>query len=140
MQVSYVTPEDFDYVWDKIKAMIRKGLRHGQGDSLTEDSLKKSIHRGDNLLLVAHDDDEVYAGIIVEITQYPNKKTVFVVLVAGKEINNWGSEVEAALKMLKYNANADTIEASCRSGMAKYLMNRSWKQKALIMELPDESN
>ena len=84
-------------------------------------------------MLVAHEGEEVFAGGVFSVQNHPAKKTLFVELLAGKDLDSWIDEVEEALKNLKDHLGADTIEASCRKGLTRMLKN--WKPKATIMEL-----
>lgn len=115
---------------------MERGLTHGQGDGETLESLKESVERGDTSLWVAHDDDGVVAGMISRVVQHPAKRVVFVEMLAGREIKTWYNEGLTMLEKFRDINDATTIEASCRGGLAKFLEQRGWSRKAVIMESP----
>ena len=81
---------------------------------------------------VVHDPD-IRAGVILSIQEFPNKKTLYVEILAGQNMGEWLGELEEKLIEYKEFVGANTIEASCRAGLAKKLKN--WKAKAIAMEL-----
>lgn len=133
MIISHVQPEAVDSVWMQLRPMIQKALRTGQGDQTTEGYLLAGIKSG-NLLLWAVHDGKIYAVMILDILQHPAKKVLFVVLIAGEQREKWADKLENSLVEFSRIIGAESIEASCRAGLAKYLGKRGWKQKAVIME------
>ena len=73
------------------------------------------------------------ACVIVSIKNYPNKKTVFVELTAGEDLDLWVDELETTLKGYQELVGAHTIEACMRRGLIKRLSN--WRTKAILAEL-----
>lgn len=135
IQVSAVPPEQVELVWPHVLPMIEKGLKHGAGDSTTAGDLKKSILSEAMTLWAVHDEQEIVAAVILELVQHPAKRSVFVVLVAGREFHSWVHEIQRLLRELKQKAGADTIECMARKGMAKWLTQTGWRHKATLMEL-----
>lgn len=131
--ISVVEPSQLDYVWDQLRPQIKKALSHGSGDGETEENYYKQIKDGAMSLIVSHQGDEVLAGGILSIQEHPNKKTLFVELLAGRDLSSWLDESDEALRKIKEQNQADTIEASCRIGLSRML--KSWTPKAIIMEL-----
>lgn len=78
-------------------------------------------------------DEYVRACVIVSVKEYPNKKTVFVELTAGKDLDVWIEELESTLRDYKEHVGAQTIEACMRTGLMKRLNN--WRTKAILAEL-----
>lgn len=134
--ISAVTPEQLDLVWPHFLPMVERGLRHGQGDSLIPADVYEGIASGQMGFWVAHEGEKLSGGMVLEVNQHPRKKVVFVVLLVGEDFDSWVDEMEAALMNYRDINGADSIQASCRKGMVKKLMQRGWKQKAVIMESP----
>jgi hypothetical protein len=134
--ISAVTPEQLEMVWPHFLPWVEKGLRHGQGDSLAPCDIYHGIASGQMSFWVAHKNEKLSGGMVLEVNQHPRAKVVFVVLLVGENFDEWVDEMEAALMNYRDINGADSIQASCRKGMVKKLMQRGWKQKAVIMESP----
>lgn len=118
--------------------MIEKALRTGQGDCTTKDELLAGLLTGDYFMWVVHEGDSIIAALILSAKQYANKSTLYVELAAGRALDEWVGEIEELLREFSELRGIDTIEASCRRGLARKLAGRGWKTKAVIMELMDE--
>lgn len=136
LEVSYVPPDQIDRVWTELLPMIEKALQHGQGDHTSPWYLRKAIERGQMMLWAVHDDSEIYAGLVLEMLRHPMKKTVFVTMLVGREMDRWIDLLESHLIAYRDLNNADNIEASVRDGLVRYLGKRGWSRKATIMEGP----
>jgi hypothetical protein len=132
--ISEVLPDQIDHVFLACLPMIERALGHGAGDSITVSDLYKDAKRGDLHLWAVHDDAEIIAVIMWSLHVYPAKKTIFVEVIAGSRLDEWRQEAESLLRDLAVLVGADTVEASCRQGLAKRLRG-TWKQKAILMEL-----
>lgn len=133
---SSVPVDQVDIVWSALLPMIKSGLSKGQGDATTPEHIRAAIKRKDMLMWVVHQDEDIIACIILSVRTHESSITkVFIHLLAGKDMDWWGDKMEQLLLDFKDLAGAKCIEASCRPGMAKYLHNRGWSKKAVIMEL-----
>lgn len=133
--ISQVTAEQVDVVWPHFLPMVERGLRHGQGDAMAPCDLLGRIKSGDSVLWIAHEGEDLMAGIILEVVQLPRKKMIFVVMLVGGRWDEWVDEMEFTLLDYKKLIDADCIEASCRDGLVKKLEKRGWGRKATVMEL-----
>lgn len=135
LSVSAVPPEQVDFVWTQVEPMVLRGLSHGAGDSTTGDHVKASIKRGDSILWAVHDGDDVTAVVVLEIVEHPAKTTLFVALIAGSRFSEWAPMVHGLLQDYAALIGADTVEASVRDGLTKWLSAMGWKRKATLMEI-----
>jgi len=115
--------------------MIKRGLRHGQGDGTTSDALRHKVLVGDMLMWAFHRGIDVIAVIIFSVNQHATGKKIFVEMLAGREPHLWQDELMQLLLDYRDITGAMSIEASCRKGMAKRLSELGWREKAVIMEL-----
>ncbi len=122
-------------VWDSKIDIIRRGLKHGMSDTTSELELFEAVMEGSQQIWTIEKDDEIQAIIIVGIYQFPETKKISVNMVAGRNLSGWADEIEVILLALKDMVGADSIESACRLGSAKFLADRGWKKKAIIMEL-----
>lgn len=131
--ISQVTPESLDYCWNKLEQQIKRALSHGHGVNTSPEEIYQDLKNQTMFMWVIHDGDEVIAGMIYSIQIFPNKKTLWVEILAGQDMDSWLPELEQRLAEYKEILGADTVEASCRVGLAKRLKN--WGVKAISMEL-----
>lgn len=135
MQVSRVTPESVGYVWQQILPMVERALAHGAGDCTSADHVLAAIQRGDNELWAIHRSSKIVAGLVISVQRHPAKTTLHVELCAGRDLDDWIEKIEGLLMEYRDLIGADTVEATCRAGLAKRLRKRGWGAKATIMEL-----
>lgn len=134
--ISAVPPHLVDDVFDKLAKQIAKGLSQGQGDGTTEVEMRVGVKAGQMNMWAIHDDEELYAAVVLSVTQHSTGRKVFVELLAGTSMDDWIEELVKMLMDYRDLVGAMCIEASCRRGLAKYLKGMGWKTKAIIMEGP----
>lgn len=135
LDVSSVPVELVPAVWAKLLPQIEKALSHGDGDSTTPEHMLAAVLSGRMQLWAVHEGEEIIAGVIVSARTYTAKTTVVINLLAGRDMDRWADRIEQLLRDLRDLIGANTIEASCRAGLAHRLGKRGWKRKAVIMEL-----
>jgi hypothetical protein len=135
VKFSQASGEQVAVVWPAIVDMVERGLSHGQGDATTPQALLYQILNNEYQLWVAHKGDDIYAGIILSVTQHVNGRKVFIHMAAGRNMDLWIDQLENLLRDFMGVTGSMCIEASCRHGLAKRLHARGWRKKAVIMEL-----
>lgn len=133
--ITQVGPEYMDLVWPQFLPYVERGLRHGQGDSVEPRHILGGLKEGRFALWIAHEGEDIKAGLVFEVNEFPIKKVMFIVMLVGDRWDEWADEMEDTLLQYKEVNDIDCIEASCRAGLVKKLMKRGWKRKATIMEL-----
>lgn len=133
--VSHVTPNLLVHVWPQVTTMVQRGLRHGAGDSTSEQEIYAAIAEGHMEMWAVHRGAEVTAVIVLEIVKRPSGVILKVVLIAGSLFSAWSKQVQALIEDYAELIGAYTIEAVVRDGMRKWLEPLGWKRKATIMEL-----
>lgn len=133
MKISEVLPNDIDFVWSALRPEIQKALRVSAGHRVNESHYLESVKIGHMVMWAGHEGEQIIACGIFSIQQYPACKTLFVELLAGRNIDAWLHEVEPLLKQYRDITGATTIEALCRPGLAKKLTR--WTHKSSLMEL-----
>lgn len=118
--------------------MVDKALSVGQGDTLTVERMLDGIRRGTKMLWTMHEGEDIQAVIVITTPTTSNGVKVWIELLAGAGIDDWGDELEQKLVDYRDEIGAYCIEASCRRGLARYLGRRPrWQEKAVIMEIPN---
>ena len=85
-KVALVNSEDIELVWDEVTPLVEKALSHAEGELIPSD-IRKHLDTGDLRLWVALQDRDIIAAMVTEIIQYPRKKIVRVITLAGKNID-----------------------------------------------------
>ena len=122
-KVALVEAEDIDMVWDDVVPLIEKALRHAEGELIPED-IKKHLDSANLRLWVALEDRDVIAAMVTEIIQYPRKKIVRVITLAGKNMGLW-YDFLPMLEGYAIRHGCSSLEAWSRKGMARKL--KDWK-------------
>ena len=122
-KVALVEAEDVDMVWDDVSPLIEKALRHAEGE-LIPDDIKKHLDSANLRLWVALKDKDVIAAMVTEIIQYPRKKIVRVITLAGKDMSLW-YDFLPMLEGYAIRHGCSSLEAWTRKGMTRKL--KDWK-------------
>ena len=135
VEMSYVPPVLVAQVWASQIDLIERGMAKGQSDWESADDLLGDILARKSQLWAAHRDGDVIAIAVIAVRSKKGITKLFVQLIAGTDSPQWADLLQSNLLRMKDKIGADCIEASCRPGLAKYLKNVGWSQKAIIMEL-----
>lgn len=122
-KVALVEAEDIDMVWDDVVPLIEKALRHAEGE-LIPDDIKKHLDSANLRLWVALKDKDVIASMVTEIIQYPRKKIVRIITLAGKDMSLW-YDFLPMLEGYAIRHGCSSLEAWTRKGMTRKL--KDWK-------------
>lgn len=122
-KVALVEAEDIDMVWDDVVPLIEKALRHAEGELIPED-IKKHLDSANLRLWVALEGRDVIASMVTEIIQYPRKKIVRVITLAGKDMSLW-YDFLPMLEGYAIRHGCSSLEAWTRKGMTRKL--KDWK-------------
>ena len=122
-KVFLLEAEDIDLVWDDVAPLIGKALQHAEGE-LVPDDIKKHLDKGDLRLWVALEGKETIAAMVTEVIQYPRKKIVRVITLAGKNMDMW-YDFLPMIEGYAIRNGCSSLEAWSRKGMARKL--KDWK-------------
>ena len=122
-KVFLLEAEDIDLVWGDVAPLIEKALQHAEGE-LVPDDIKKQLDKGDLRLWVALEGKETIAAMVTEVIQYPRKKIVRVITLAGKNMDMW-YDFLPMIEGYAIRNGCSSLEAWSRKGMARKL--KDWK-------------
>jgi hypothetical protein len=131
VNISLVTPDTLPQVWAALLPEIQEAMK-GMAGRIGEQAYYEAVRDGRMSMWVSHETNEVVAGGILSITEYPGEKVIFIELLAGRDLDRWLETVEPLLKQYKQQVGATTIEALCRPGLTRKL--KGWTVKAALME------
>jgi hypothetical protein len=129
--ISLVTADTLPQVWASLLPEIQEAMR-GIAGRIGEAAYYEAVRDGRMVMWVSHEDQDVVAGGILSVTEYPGEKVLFIELLAGRDLDKWLAEVEPLLKQYRDQVGATTIEALCRPGLTRKL--KGWAVKAALME------
>lgn len=122
-RVALVNSEDIGLVWDEVTPLIEKALLHAEGELIPED-IKKHLDEGDLRLWVALEGQEILASMVTEIIEYPRKRIVRVITLAGKNMDMW-YDFLPMIEGYAVKNGCSSLEAWTRKGMTRKL--KDWK-------------
>ena len=122
-RVALVNSEDIGLVWDEVTPLIEKALIHAEGELIPED-IKKHLDEGDLRLWVALEGQEILASMVTEIIEYPRKRIVRVITLAGKNMDMW-YDFLPMIEGYAVKNGCSSLEAWTRKGMTRKL--KDWK-------------
>ena len=132
-KVALLEAEDVDMVWDETYPFIKKALRHAEGELKPED-IKKHLDSGDLRLWVALKDKDVIASMVTEIIQYPRKRIVRVITLAGKDMNLW-YDFLPMVEGYAIRNGCSSLEAWTRRGMTRKLKDWNHSYDVITKDL-----
>lgn len=133
MKITDINTEDIDTLWPFVEDFLQSALDQGQGEFELED-IHLCLITGLMRLWIAYDiNGNIVASATTEIKQFPRKKVCFVVLLGGKDIDDWlhGS---LALEQWARENGADAIVAYTRRGLAKKLKDHGYREVYTVVQ------
>jgi hypothetical protein len=122
-KVFLIEPDDIELVWDDVVPLIERALQHAEGELIPED-IKTHLDKGDLRLWIALEDKKTIAAMVTEIIQYPRKKIVRVITLAGRNMNMW-YDFLPMIEGYAISHGCSSLEAWARKGMKRKL--KDWK-------------
>lgn len=135
VSIAQVEPIHLQAVWPSIQKQLRNGLTRACGDRLTEEGLINAILGERMELWVAIQDDEVLAGLVLQLVKRPRGRAVVVVAMAGKNFHTWSDAMYHHLRGYMVSHECYCVEAIVRAGLTKWLHAYGWRSKATVMEM-----
>ena len=120
MKVEQVSPQYIHQVWPDVVRFIEDALQYGCGE-YNADQMKVMILRGEQILLVAVEENAVKGAATVQFIDYPNYRVAYVTSIGGRLIANKDMFKELT-DWCKFNG------ASKIQGAARESIERLWKR------------
>jgi hypothetical protein len=120
MNVQSVAPQYLHQVWPAVAGFIEDALKYSAGE-YNADQLKVMILRGEQVLLVAVEENTIKGAATVQFIDYPNYRVAYVTSIGGRLIASKDMFEELA-DWCKFNG------ASKIQGAARDSIERLWKR------------
>jgi hypothetical protein len=118
-------------IWPAIEDDISAALDRSEGRLWAEDVLAK-LQQGFMQLWLGADSEGIKLIIVTEVTQWPRKTTLSIVVLTGRERGRWLHHVED-LEVFARELGCDMIEAWARPGWERVT---GWKRTHVLLEHP----
>lgn len=121
MKLEQVHPNFVCQVWPHIEAMLTAALEHSGGE-YTIEQLQFMLVRGEQILLVAVDDDGIKGAASVTFENYPAARVGFITAIGGRLISS--RDMFGQLVEWMKDQGCTKIRGAARESIA-----RLWRQK-----------
>lgn len=134
-EVSLVPPEHVQALWPLTLKYLNRAAEYTFGRYEAEDILE-FIMTGDAHLWVAFGGDELKGITVTRFWEYPRKKCLDMVFIAGDEGFSWKDDMLKMLQHWAYDNGCEVIESSGRPGFARAFKDDGYKLLWQVYELP----
>ena len=123
-----VFAEDLDPIWDEVSVHIQSALQYSDGKYSLLD-IKKEIEEKKMQLFLAVDDGVIAVGV-TQISDYPQKRVLTIVLVGGSRMEEW-LHLMNQLEAWGIDNGCEQIELYGRPGWEKVL---GWEKTYIALK------
>lgn len=137
MEVSLVPAELVGGLWPRIFPHLVRAAEYTFGRYEPEDILD-AVMSGDVHMWVVFDDDEneIVGVTCTRFWQYPRKKCLDMVFIAGDEGFSWKDQMLDMLQHWAYDNGCECIESSGRPGFSRAFKDDGYRLLWQVYELP----
>jgi len=122
-------------VWQFIKENIASALNYADDKYSVDDILGFIRDKKMQLWVVIDQDFAIHASIVTQIVNYPRKKVMLIVIVAGVKLNEWEHIIRNLVQYAKSH-DCHSIEAFGRSGWEKKVKHLGFTKIHTYYKLP----
>lgn len=115
-----VPPPMVDAVWPQVEHLLLPALGFNQGELAPEDILQ-FLRDNQMWLLTIHQSDKIVAAAVLELVQYPRKRSLRIVLLGGSGLQDWMGELQVATNDMAKSMGASFVELHGRPGWERAL-------------------
>jgi len=132
LTIQPVLPNFLHQTWDLVSSFLEDGLKWGE-DDYTLDQAKVFLARGDWVLIVAADENNVVHGATaISFINMPNDRVAFVITMGGKLICNQDTYKQFSDLLKTYGATK--IQGAARESIARLWKRFGFKERYRIVE------
>lgn len=113
-------------MWSFAEPYVKRALDHSAGELDTRDLLQACADRDVQLWLVSTG-PRIVGAVTTEIVQYPKKKHLRVITIAGSAFPEWVGMVDTVLGVWAKSLECDAMEAHVRKGFVQKLAPLGYK-------------
>lgn len=135
MIISLVPPAYLQTCLKYIEPLMLRAVETTNGRSGIKDLINDIVAQ-DQFLWVCFEIDPIvyYAICTIKIIQYPNRRMISGIYVAGDHMDKWRDPLLDTLEKFAKDQNCDGIEMTGRYGWKRVLADRGWKTDFCLYE------
>ena len=135
MEVSLIPAEFVGGLMPRLFPHLSKAAEYTFGRYEPED-IVDTVLDGEAHLWVVFEDEDILGVTITRFWQYPRKKCLDLVFLAGDDGFSWKDEMLSTLQNWARDSGCDVIEASGRLGLARAFKDDGYRVLWQVFELP----
>lgn len=136
--VSAVPHEEIRNMWLPLFRYVSMAAQHSNGRYEPEDIYDYAMSSS-STTWIAFDDEGIKGFTITRIWDYPRKRCLDMVFIAGEDGANWKDPMLRTLRTWAKDNNCEAIESTGRKGFERALRADGYKLLGQLYELPVDS-
>lgn len=129
MKTHLISAEDVPYIWDDVGPMLHRIQEHSEGELETDDFLDQ-LMMGGMQLWIATEDKEIVMSAVTQIIQYPQKKILRVIALAGENFKEVHDNCINMVEAFAIKNQCSALELWGRKGWKKMLPD--WNSNYIV--------
>ena len=129
MKTHLINAEDVLYIWDDVGPMLARIQEHSEGELETDDFLEQ-LMMGGMQLWISTEDKEIVMSAVTQIIQYPQKKILRVIAIAGENFKEVHDNCINMVEAFAIKHQCSALELWGRKGWKKMLPD--WNSKYIV--------
>tara|TARA_R110000744_G_scaffold46911_5_gene103555 strand:- start:26067 stop:26486 length:420 start_codon:yes stop_codon:yes gene_type:complete len=136
MIVSYVPTDRVEELLPEVQPLIQMALDHNIGERIWSD-VEPYLLNGVYQLFVCYDEQKIWGAVVTEIVNYPQFKTLLLLLLGGEDPASTDDQLEEVLTKFAKHEGCSNMQISGRKGWLRRLAKYGYKESyiTLIKEL-----
>lgn len=127
MKVTLIPPDKLDSILGSVSKYIENAIEYSNNE-VTIDSIVKELYTGYKQLWVISDDRfKIVGACVTELSNYPNKRVVRIILLGGTGLDSWAKLVSDTIGSWGKGFGATAIEVIGRKGWIRVLEKQGYK-------------
>jgi hypothetical protein len=133
MKVSLIPIDHVHRVWSQVGPILKRAIETSNG-RYTDHDVFNLCMQGRQQLWVMFEDDVIHAAATTSVTDYPQRRALTGVFVAGNRMKEWNEPFVDMLERFAKDVGCDLVEMTGRIGWTKFMKKFGWQQSAVVLE------
>ena len=129
MKALLINPENIPVIWDDVAPLLDRVTEHNEGQFEANDYLEPLTSKIMQLW-IAVEEDYLHTVMITKIIEYPNKRVLRVIAIAGSEFKTLHSKFNDMIESFALREGCSSMELWGRKGWKKMLPD--WKDSYTV--------
>jgi hypothetical protein len=134
VSIALISKSEVDEAWRDAAHLVRLSQKRVESYTGMADIYEQLLVGGMDMWTISVE-DKLKAAAITATVKHPRKRVLKVVHIGGFDMGLWIDEFIAALREVAHQLECSAIHADCRSGWAKVLPQRGFKEVTRVYGL-----